>query len=140
MKRLLTVLLLLPVVAACGPKTKPVLIKTDQAIYLAVKALHEGAVNLGNAGVITPAQELRIQEAILPVTILGEQASRILAEWKSGPTPDEVTRLVERMGVLVQEIIKILPNNDDARATLLQLTSVVQQAILSAIVIAKGGV
>jgi len=138
MKRWLTILLLLPIVVACGPKTKPTLVKVDQAIYISVKALHEGAVNLGTTGVITPAQELKIQEAILPVTVLGEQASRILAEWKSGPTPEEVIRLVERMGVLVQEIVKILPNNDDARATLLQLVSVVQQSVINAILIAKG--
>jgi len=139
-KRWAWILLLIPVVVACGPKTKPTLVKVDQAIYTSVKALHEGAVNLGNAGVITPAQELKIQEAILPITILGEQVSRIIAAWKSGPTPPELIALVEKLGAVASEIVKIIPNEDKARATLLQLVSVVQQSVISAILIAKGTV
>ena len=136
--RIALLLLLLPVVAACGPKTKPTLIKVDESVYLAVKALHETAVVLGQSGVITPAQELQIQEAILPITVLGEQATRVIVAWTSGPTPVELTNLVIEMGKLAEKIVAILPLQDGARATLLAKVAKVQQAILAVLLIVRG--
>jgi len=138
MKRLLVILLFLPVVAACGPKTKPTLVKTDAAIYEAIKGLHETAVLLGRSQVITPAQELKIQQALLPVSKLGEQATRVLAAWTSGPTPPELRQLVEEMGRLTQRIIEILPGDSAGKAALLEKVAVVQQAIATVLILMGG--
>lgn len=135
----LIVALLVPAVVACGPKTKPTLVKVDNAIYISTKALHDTAVVLGNAKVITPQQELKIQELILPITVLGEQATRALNAWKSGPTPPEVRQLVEEMGKLAQEIIKVIPQNEAAKAALLEKVAMVQQAIATVLVLIVGG-
>ena len=136
--RFALLLLLLPIVAACGPKTKPTLVKVDESIYLAVKALHETAVILGQSGAITPAQELTIQEAILPVTVLGEQATRVIVAWVSGPTPAELVNLVNEMGKLVEKVVAILPQQDGARAALLAKIAKVQQAIVTILLIVRG--
>lgn len=117
-------------VAGCGGKTKPILIKTDAAVYEAVKAIHDTAVVLGKSGVITPAQELRIQEALLPVSRLGEQATRVIAAWKLGPTPPELQRLIRELGTLVQEIGRIVPGEAAGKAALLQAIATAQQAVL----------
>jgi hypothetical protein len=122
-------------VAGCGPKTKPTLVKVDSAVYQSLKALHQTAVVLGTSQVITPAQELKIQEAILPVTILGEQATRVIVAWKSGPTPPELHRLVQEMGTLAQKIIAIVPQNAEAKAALLEKVAMVQQAIATVLLI-----
>lgn len=138
MKRLALTLLLIPLVAACGPTTKPTLVKVDTGIYQSVKALHDTAEVLGRSQVITPAQELKIQEAILPVTILGEQATRVLVAWKSGPTPPELQRLVAEMGMLTRKIIEILPGESKGKATLLEAVAFAQQAIATALIITGG--
>jgi len=124
----------------CGPKTKPTLVKVDAAAYTSIKAIHETAVVLGNAKVITPQEELKIQEAILPVTILGEQATRALDAWKSGPTPPELQALVREMGKLVTAIVGIIPQNDQAKAVLLEKIALAQQAVAAILVIIMGGV
>jgi hypothetical protein len=139
MKRTLLFLLMLVVVAGCGPKTKPTLVKVDAALYTSVKALHDTAVVLGNAKVITPQQELKIQEIILPVTVLGEQATRALDAWKSGPTPPELQRLVQEMGLLAKRIIEVIPQNEAAKAALLEKVAVVQQAIAAVLMVIVGG-
>lgn len=138
MKRLLVLVLLIPLVAACGPKTKPTLIKVDESIYLSVKALHETAVVLGKSGVLTPAQELQIQEAILPITILGEQATRVIVAWKSGPTPPELTNLILQLRKLTEKVIEIIPMQSTARAALLEKVALVQQAIVTILLITRG--
>jgi hypothetical protein len=140
MKRLLLLILLIPLVAACGPKTKPTLVKVDESIYLSVKALHETAVVLGNTKVITPQQELAIQEAILPVTILGEQATRVIVAWKSGPTPPELTNLIGELKKLTDKIVAVIPMENSARASLLEKVALVQQAIVTILLITRGGV
>ena len=134
----LLVLVLVPLVAACGPTTKPTLVKVDTGIYQGVKALHETAVVLGRSQVITPQQELKLQEAILPVTILGEQATRVLAAWTSGPTPPELQRLVAEMAQLTRKIIEILPGESKGKTTLLEAVAFVQQAIATALIITGG--
>ena len=139
MRRILLTLILIPFVAACQPKPKPTLLKVDAAVYQSIKALHETLVVLGNAKVITPAQELRLQEAILPVTILGEQATRTLAAWKSGPTPAELQRLVAEMGKLTQQIVAIIPQNDAAKAALLEKVALAQQAIATVLLVMTAG-
>jgi hypothetical protein len=138
MKRALLILLLLPIVIGCGPKTKPVLIKIDASIYEAVKALHETTAALGRAGLITPAAELDIQQAILPVAVLGEQTTRVIAAWKSGPTPPELQKLVTELGLLVRKIVDVLPQNPQGKAILLERIAVVQQAVLTVIVVLGG--
>lgn len=138
MKRALLFLLMLVLVPACGPTTKPTLVKVDSAIYQSVKALHDTAIVLGQAKVITPQQELKIQEAILPVSILGEQATKVLLAWKSGPTPPELQALVREMGLLTQKIIAIVPQNADAKAALLEKVALVNQAIASVLLILGG--
>jgi ABC-type uncharacterized transport system YnjBCD substrate-binding protein len=139
MKRAMLLLLMLVVVAGCGPKTKPTLVKVDAALYTSVKALHDTAVVLGNSKVITPQQELTIQELILPVTILGEQATRALDAWKSGPTPPELQRLVQEMGTLAKKIVEVIPQNAEAKAVLLEKIGLVQQAIAAVLMIMVGG-
>lgn len=123
----------------CGPKTKPTLVKVDSGIYQSVRALSETAKVLGRSQVITPQQELKIQEAILPVTILGEQATRVLAAWTSGPTPAELQRLVAEMAQLTRKIIEILPGESKGKATLLESIAFVQQAIATALIITGSG-
>lgn len=144
MRRLLTgvlTLALLPWVAACQPKAKPTLIKVDSAIYQSVRAIHETAVVLGQAQVITPAQELQLQKAILPVAQLGEQATRVLAAWTGGTTPPELQALVREMGGLAQQVVLILPQNDAAKAALMEKVVLAQQAIAAVLLIlASGGV
>jgi hypothetical protein len=125
--------------AGCGPKTKPVLVKTDAAVYEAITALHQTAVVLGQSGVITPAQELKIQEAILPVAKLGEATTRVIVAWKSGPTPPELQQLVREMGALTTRIIEIVPQNPGAKAALLEKVALVQQAIATVLIIMTGG-
>lgn len=141
MRRVLLTLALLPFVVACQPKTKPVLVKVDSAIYQSVRAIHDTAVVLGDAKVITPAQELAVQEAILPVAQLGEQATRVLAAWTGGTTPPELQRLVTEMGALAQKIALLVPQNDAAQAALLGKIVLAQQAIASVLlVLSTGGV
>lgn len=125
-------------ITGCGPTTKPTLVKVDSAIYQSVQALHDTAIVLGQAKVITPQQELKIQEAILPVSILGEQATKVLLAWKSGPTPPELQALVREMGLLTQKIIAIVPQNADAKAALLEKVALVNQAIASVLLILGG--
>lgn len=139
MKRFLLLILLIPLVAACGPKTKPTLVKVDESIYLSVKALHDTAVVLGNSKVLTPAQELQIQEAILPVTILGEQATRVIVAWQSGPTPAELTNLIAQLKALTDKIVAVIPMQNSARAALLEKVALVQQAIVTILLITRGG-
>lgn len=138
MKRALVVLLLVPVVWACGPKTKPTLVKVDSAIYQSVKAIHDTAVVLGTAKVISPAQELQIQEAILPVSRLGEQATRVLVAWHGGATPPELQQLVQEMGKLIQQIVLILPGDAPGKAALLEKVALAQQAVASVLIILGG--
>ena len=126
-------------VSGCGPKTKPVLVKTDAAVYEAITALHQTAVVLGTSGVLTPAQELKVQEAILPVAKLGESTTRVIVAWKSGPTPPELQQLVREMGALTARIIEIVPQNPGAKAALLAKVALVQQAIATVLIIMTGG-
>lgn len=125
-------------VVGCGPTTKPTLVKTDAAVYQAVKAIHETAVVLGQSGVITPAQELRIQQALQPVARLGEQATRVIVAWKSGPTPPELQQLVKALGGLVSEITKVLPVDGPGKAALLEKVALAQQAILMVLAVMGG--
>jgi len=122
----------------CGPKTKPTLVKVDAAIYESIKALHETAVVLGQSGVITPAQELQIQQAILPVAKLGESTTRVIAAWTSGPTPPELQRLVKEMGLLTTRIIAVLPGEAKGKAALLEKIAIVQQAIAVTLAVMGG--
>lgn len=133
-----SILVLGLVATGCGPKTKPTLVKVDASLYVSVKALHEAAVMLGDAKAITPQQELKIQELILPVTIIGEQATRALDAWKSGPTPPELRKLADEMGTLAKKIVEIVPQNAEAKAVLLAKIVMVQQAI-AAVLIVMGG-
>ncbi len=140
----LVTLALLPAVAAlalagCGPKVKPILIKVDTGIYTSIKAIHETAVVLGTAKVITPQQELAVQQAILPVTQLGQQATRVLAAWTSGPTPPELQQLVTEMGRLTQQIATLIPMPDQAKAALLEKIAIAQQAIAAVLLIVSAG-
>lgn len=132
---------LVPAIAltpGCGPKTKPILVKTDQAVYEAIKALHQTAIVLGQSQVITPAQELKIQQAILPVAKLGESTTRVIAAWKSGPTPPELQQLVREMGALTARIVEILPGEAAGKAALLEKVALVQQALATILVISGG--
>lgn len=145
MRRRLTLglltLALLPLVAACQPKAKPTLVRVDSAIYQSVRAIHETAVVLGQAQVITPDQELQLQKAILPVAQLGEQATRVLASWTGGATPPELQALVREMGGLAQQVVLILPQNDAAKAALMEKVVLAQQAIAAVLLIlASGGI
>ena len=145
MKRLLIAsFMALAVVAAllqsngCGPQTKPILVKTDTAVYESVKAIHETAMVLGKSGVLTPAQELRIQLALVPVAKLGEQATLVIVAWKSGPTPPELQQLVRALGGLVNEIVAVIPQESAAKAALLEKVALAQQAILIVIAVMGG--
>ena len=122
----------------CGPKTKPTLVKIDTAVYDSVKALHDTAIVLGQSGILTPAQELAIQKALLPVAQLGEQATRVIAAWKSGPTPPELQQLVKALGDLTAEIVTLIPQESGAKATLLAKIAAVQQAVLTVLVVVGG--
>lgn len=131
----LLTLALIPTVVACQPKAKPTLVKIDSAIYESIAAIHETAVVLGNAKVLTVQQELTIQEAILPVAELGEQASRVLASWTGGTTPPELQALVREMGALAQKIVTLLPQNEAAKAALLEKVVLAQQAIAAVLLV-----
>lgn len=131
----LLLLALIPLVVACQPKAKPTLVKIDSAIYESVRAIHETAVVLGTAQVITPQQELQVQEAILPVAQLGEQTSRVLQAWTGGTTPPELQALVREMGALAQKIVTLLPQNEAAKAALLEKVVLAQQAIAAVLLV-----
>lgn len=135
---LMTVVVAGLAVTGCGPKTKPTLIKTDAAVYEAIQALHQTAIVLGQSGVITPAQELQIQQAILPVATLGESATRVIAAWKSGPTPPELVRLVQEMGALTSRIVQILPGDARGKAALLEKIALVQTALATVLLVSGG--
>ena len=122
----------------CTPKTKPVLVKVDSAVYQSIQAIHDTAVVLGNAKIITPQQELKIQEAILPVAQLGEQASIVLRDWKAGPTPPELQKLVQGMGLLVEQIVTILPGDSPGKAAVLEKITLAMQAIAAVLVVIGG--
>lgn len=143
LKKLGTVLVLAVAIAGmavtgCGPKPKPTLIRSDGAVYESIQALHKTAVLLGDSGVLTPAQELQVQEAILPVAKLGTSTTRVITAWKSGPTPPELVQLVKEMGTLTTRIIEILPGESKGKAQLLEKIALVQQAISVALTIVGG--
>jgi hypothetical protein len=125
--------------AGCGPKAKPVLVKADAAVYESVRAIHQTAIMLGTNRVITASQELAIQQALLPVSRLGEQITRVLIAWQSGPTPPELVQLVRELGKLTTEIVNVLPGEAQGKAALLERIAAAQQAIATILMLMTGG-
>jgi hypothetical protein len=59
--------------------------------------------------------------------------------WKSGPTPPELRRLIDEIGVLTKKIVEVIPQNEQAKAILLEKVGLVQQAIAAVLMIMVGG-
>jgi hypothetical protein len=138
MKRIALLLAVLLASIGCGPQTKPNLIKSDTAVYTSVKAIHETAIVLGESHVITPAQEMQIQVALKPVADLGEQITRVIVAWHSGPTPLEIRQLIAELGRLVQEVGRVIPGGA-GKAAILEAIATAQQAVLVLLTIMQGG-
>lgn len=117
---------------------RPTLIRVDSAVYQTTRAVFEAAVLLGDTKVITPQQELKIQEAILPVAKLGEAATLALAAWESGPTPQVLKDLVRALGDLTDVVVRVLVDNDAAQASLLAKIASAQQAVLTIVTLMGG--
>jgi hypothetical protein len=139
--RFTSVLLLLVVpwvMLGCGPTTKPSLVKTDYALYQAVQALSDTEIALSRAGLLTPAQSLRINEALLPAAKLGLAGTQALRAWRPGqPLPPQIPSLVQALGEVSRVVIEAV-SAPGARAPLLEKLALAQQAIL--VIVALGGV
>lgn len=128
---------LLPL-GGCAARTRPTLIRIDSAVYQTTRGIFEAAVILGDNKIITPQQELAIQQAILPVAQLGETATAAIAAWVEGPTPQALRDLVTALGNLSQTVVRTFGSNDAAKATLLEKIVLAQQAVLTIISIMGG--
>jgi hypothetical protein len=118
-------------VAGCSAKTKPALAKADYALYQSVKAISDTEIVLSRAGALTPAQSLRINEALLPAAKLGMEATQALRAWQPGqPLPPQIPRLVKELGDVSRVIVEIVAQ-PEARAGLLEKVGLAQQAILA---------
>jgi hypothetical protein len=118
-------------IVGCGPKTKPNLAKADYALYQSVKAISDTEVVLSRAGLLTPAQSLRINESLLPAAKLGLEGTQALRAWKPGqPLPPQIPRLVDELRDISEVIIEAVAK-PEARAALLERVAIAQQAILA---------
>lgn len=131
--RFLGLLLLLALavgMVGCGPKTKPALVKADYTLYQTVKAIGDTEIILSRAGLLTPAQSLKINEALLPAAKLGKEATQALRAWKPGdPVPAQVAALTTELGDISRVIIELV-TQPEARAGLLEKVALAQQAVL----------
>lgn len=116
------------VMAGCGPKTKPVLVKFDAACLSAVQTIAQVELNLSNFNKITPAQALKIRHALRPVIDLGEQATEALLVWQPGQaTPTSVIALAARLTDLLETVAQLLPPGE-AQAKLVSAIAFAQSA------------
>lgn len=133
---LLVMALIVPGIG-CSAKTKTGLVKADYTLYQAVKAISDTEIVLSRAGMLTPAQSLRINEALLPAAKLGLEATQSLRAWQPGqPLPPQIPRLVRELGDISKVIVDTAAE-PEARAGLLEKVALAQQAILA--IVAIGG-
>jgi hypothetical protein len=138
-KLLLWVVLLVTLapLAACAPKTKTAVAKVDYGLYQAVKAIADTEVVLSRAGMLTPAQSLQINEALLPAAKLGLEGTQALRAWQPGqPLPPQIPALVTELGD-ISKIVIDLAAKPEAKSALLEKVALAQQALLA--VLAIGG-
>ena len=120
----------------CSAKSKTTLVKADYALYQAVKAISDTEIVLARAGMLTPAQSLRINEALLPAAKLGLEATQALRAWQPGqPLPPQLPRLVRELGDISKIVVETAAK-PEARAGLLEKIALAQQAVL--VVLALG--
>ena len=132
MKRpcLIVLLAFVLLVTGCGPKTKPILIKTDFTLYQSVKAISDVEIVLAQAGKLTPAQSLRINQALLPAAKLGLEATKAIEAWQPGQmAPESMQRLVWALGDVTKVIIDIVAD-PGSKAALLEKVALSQQAAM----------
>jgi hypothetical protein len=141
MRRACLLWLLLPglVLGGCGPKTKPTLVKADAAVYQACKAISDTEIILSKAGLLTPAQSLKLNERLLPVARLGLEFTQALKAWQPGqPLPAQLPKLVKELGDAAALIVELVAK-PEARAPLLEKIALAQQAVLVVVALMTGG-
>lgn len=135
---LLMLVMVSGLVVGCGPKTKPALVRADYTLYQAVKAISDTEIVLSQAGVLTSAQSLRINQALLPAAKLGLEGTQALRAWQPGqPLPPQIPRLAKELGDISRIILETI-SSAEARAPLLEKLALAQQAIL--VLITLGGI
>jgi hypothetical protein len=124
--------------AACSAKSKTTLVKADYTLYQSVKAISDTEIVLSRAGMLTPAQSLRINEALLPAAKLGLEATQALRAWQPGqPLPPQLPRLVRELGDISRIIVETAAK-PEARAGLLEKVALAQQAVLVVLALGVG--
>ena len=122
----------------CSAKSKTTLVKADYALYQAVKAISDTEIVLARAGMLTPAQSLRINEALLPAAKLGLEATQALRAWQPGqPLPPQLPRLVRELGDISKIVVETAAK-PEARAGLLEKIALAQQAVLVVLALGVG--
>lgn len=124
--------------AGCGPKTRPTLIKADATVYTAIKAISDTEIVLSQAGKLSPAQSLRINQALLPAARLGLEATQALKAWKPGTmAPPQVRKLVVELGDVTRVVIATVADGS-TQAQLLEKVALAQQAVLVVLTLSGG--
>lgn len=118
--------------SACGPKNVRTYAQYDLAFAQAVAGLGEAEAMLSKEGVLTREQSIQINQALLPLSQLGVEATRALRDWKGGEAPEAWQKLTVHLGKLAQIIIDTkLVRNEDRKAYLLERLAMVQSAALT---------
>ena len=95
----------LPLVTACGAKTKPVLVKFDAAALTAVQTIAGVEKQLSALGKLTSAQSLQIRLELAPVIDAGVLATQALLVWQPGQvTPSALLDLSVRLSALLTKV------------------------------------
>lgn len=119
------------VTMGCAANSKPQLVKADAAIYTAVKAISDVEITLARAGKLTPAQSLRINEALLPAAKLGLESTHALQQWKPGQmAPPQIQRLAKELTDLTKTIIEIV-SDGPTKAMLLEKVALASSVVMT---------
>jgi len=133
-RRLILLLILVPLVADCGPKTKPILAKFDATALTAVQEIARIEREQTTAGNLMPAQALTVRYALKPVIAFGQSATDALIAWQPGqPVPPEMLKLAAELGTFLETVVLKIPN-EKARLALVIAVAVAQQAWQVAII------
>lgn len=138
MKRLTILLLALALVGSgCAAHHKATLIKADYTLYQAVKAISDTEIMLSQMGRLTPAQSLKLNQALLPAAKLGLEATQALTAWHPGqPLPAQLKRLTKELGDIATVVIATVAE-PSAKADLLAKVTLAQQTILTMLTFAE---
>jgi len=124
---------------ACGPKTKPVLVKFDAAALTAVQEIARIEKEQSALGNLPPQDALAVRKALVPVIHLGQTATAALLAWEPGqPVPPEMLTLSTELGNLLTSVALHI-KNDTAKLAIVIAIAAAQQAWQVAILTMQGG-